>query len=240
MAGLWQQWSRPFAEPTGWCTVCHSGAAGCSKFYAWDPYAYNQLWITITRQCYFNTNHHWPRNWCFLAVVLDQCYLLPFISQHEFNNDLHIHIQSKVQAYRYIYSVYIYMLLYPCHRWKCIYIYKRMNLFGIQCKTSCVQCPITLGPVTVIHFQSPKERMATDDSDDPGDNDAEDAVLGLRKLWKNTGWSMRASGASVSWSRLASASGRRVVHPVFGSTSWIWTRTHIYMINYVTCMFPNM
>ena len=76
------------------------------------------------------------------------------------------------------------MLLYPCHRWKCVYIYKRMNLFGIQCKTSCVQCPITLGPVTVIHFQSPKERMATDDSDDPGDNDAEDAVLGLRKLWK--------------------------------------------------------
>ena len=60
-----------------------------------------------------------------------------------------------------------------------MYIYKLMNLFGIQCKTSCVQCPITLGPVTVIHFQSPKARMATDD---PGDNDAEDAVLGLRKL----------------------------------------------------------
>ena len=49
--------------------------------------------------------------------------MLPFISQHEFNNDLHIHIQSKVQAYRYIYIyiiyciyIYIYMYLYPCHR----------------------------------------------------------------------------------------------------------------------------
>lgn len=52
-------------------------------------------------------------------------------------------------------------------------IFKLMNLFGIQCKTSCVQCPITLGPVAVIHFQPPKARMATDD---PGDNDAEDAA----------------------------------------------------------------
>ena len=147
MAGLWQQWSRPFAEPTGWCTVCHSGAAGCSKFYAWDPYAYNQLGITITRQC-FNTNHHWPRNWCFLAVVLDQCYLL-FLNMNSImtctstynrkykHTDIYIYIYIIYTVYIYIYiwiyipaideNVYIYISW-----WTCLAYNVKHHVFNVQ------------------------------------------------------------------------------------------------------------